>query len=371
MTNLAAVTCGVWLILAGSSVAQIKVGVAGPLTGASRAYGAQIKNGVSQAIEDINAAGGIHNQKIIAIYGDDADDPVQGLVIANTLVREKVNYVIGHFSSAATLPASVIYEENGILNITPASTNTQITERGMWNIFRTCGRDDQQGELAGSYIVQHFNGKNIAIISDGTEFGSGLAKETKANINAHLMNEVLFDEIKVGQRDYADLIARLKDLNVDLVYVASELTEAALLLKQMRSEGLDAVMMGGDGLSAAEFAVIAGPAAEGTLMTFAPDPRDRPEARRCRGKIPRQEDRAGSVHAITATRRCKSSNRAVEMAESLDSRKVAAQITTGVKFKTVIGDLSYNKKGDITRYDYVMYQCVPDAGGRLVYQEIR
>ena len=371
MTNLAAVTCGVWLILAGSSVAQIKVGVAGPLTGASRAYGAQIKNGVSQAIEDINAAGGIHNQKIIAIYGDDADDPVQGLVIANTLVREKVNYVIGHFSSAATLPASVIYEENGILNITPASTNTQITERGMWNIFRTCGRDDQQGDLAGSYIVKHFNGKNIAIINDGTEFGSGLAKEVKAIVNAHGMKEVLSDAIKVGQTDYAGLIARIKDLKyVDLVYVASEFTEAALLLKQMRNEGLNAVMMGGDSLSTAEFAFIAGPAAEGTLMTFAPDPRSRPEAEDVveifRAK--RIEAEAYTLYSYATMQVIK---QAVEMAASFDSREVAAQIITGVKFKTVIGDLSFNKIGDITRYDYVMYRWSPDAGGRLVYREIR
>jgi branched-chain amino acid transport system substrate-binding protein len=370
MANLAGVSLLIWLILAGGAQAQIKIGIAGPLSGPGRAYGVQFKNGASQAIEDINIGGGIFNQRVIAVYGDDEANPDVGVEVANTLVQDKVNYVVGDVDSGVTLRASVIYQENGILDITPSSTNTQITERGMWNIFRTCGRDDQQGEIAGSYIVQHFNGKNIAIISDGTEYGSGLAKETKATINAHGMNEVLFDEIKVGQTDYADLIARLKDLSVDLVYMSSEHTEAALLLKQMRNEGLNAVMMGGDGLSAEEFAVIAGLAAKGTLMTFAPDPRDRPEAQDAveRFRAKRIEPEAYTLYSYAAVQVIKQS---VEMAKSLDSRKVAAQITTGVKFKTVIGDLSYNKKGDITRYDYVMYQWVPDAGGRLVYQEIR
>jgi branched-chain amino acid transport system substrate-binding protein len=369
MAKLAGVAFVALLLLADSARAQVKIGVAGPLTGSDQAFGRQFKNGASQAIEDINIAGGIFNQKVIADYQDDEADPDVGKLVADTLVQDGVNFVVGHNNSDVTLPASVIYEKAGILDITPSSTNTEITERGMWNIFRTCGRDDQQGEIAGSYITQHFNGKNVAIVNDSTKYGTGLAEETKAAINAHGMSEVLFDSVKVGQTDYSNLVAKLKDLNVDLVYIASEHTEAALLLKQMRSAGVNAVMMGGDGLSAEEFGVIAGPAAEGTLMTFNPDPRDRPEAQDVveRFRAKRIEPEAYTLYSYAAVQVIK---QAVEMARTLDSRKVAAQIITGVKFKTVIGDLSYNKKGDITRYDYVMYRWGPDAGGKMVYREI-
>ncbi|MGA8613353.1 MAG: branched-chain amino acid ABC transporter substrate-binding protein [Xanthobacteraceae bacterium] len=370
MAKLAGVAFVILLVLADAAQAQVKIGVVGPLSGPGKAYGTQFKNGASQAIEDINIAGGILNQKVIGDDRDDQADPEFGKWVADTLVQDRVNYVVGHVDSDVTLPASQIYEAAGILEITPSSTNTRITERGMWNIFRTCGRDDQQGEIAGSYIVQHFNGKNVAIVNDGTKYGAGLAEETKATINAHGMTEVLFDSINDKQEKFPDLVAKLKNLKVDIVYMASEHTQAAELLKEMRETHVMAVMMGGDGLSAEEFAEIAGPAAEGTLMTFAPDPRDRPEAQDVveRFRAKRIEPEAYTLYSYAAVQVIK---QAVEMARTLDSRKVAAQITTGVKFKTVIGDLSYNKKGDITRYDYVMYKWQPDAGGKMIYREIR
>src|SRR5207244_12595161 len=129
---------------AGTAQAQIKMGMAGPLTGPNAAFGAQLKNGTEQAVEDINAAGGILGNKIVLTYGDDVSDPKQGVSVANKFAGEGVKFVIGPFNSGVTMPASEVYEENGILEITPAATNPRLTERNMWNIFRTCGRDDQQ-----------------------------------------------------------------------------------------------------------------------------------------------------------------------------------------------------------------------------------
>jgi branched-chain amino acid transport system substrate-binding protein len=370
MSKRAYVTLAIWLALAQAANAQIKVGVAGPLTGPSKAFGRQFKIGASQAIEDFNSAGGILGQRLVADYADDAADVVQGAVVANDFVSKKINYVIGHFNSDVTLLASRIYEPAGILEITPSSTNSQITERGMWNIFRTCGRDDQQGEIAGIYIIQHFIGKNIAIVHNKTSYGQGLAEQTRSTMNLHGMKEVIFDTIDVGQTDYSDLIAKLKDLKVDLIYVAAEHTEAALLLRQMRSEGVGALMMGGDGFSTEEFAVIAGPAAKGTLMTFSPDPRRRPEAKDVveRFRAKRIEPEAFTLYSYAAMQVIK---QAAEIARTADTKTVASTIITGARFKTVVGDLSYNKKGDITRYDYVMYVWQPDAGGKLIYTEIR
>ena len=156
--------------------------MAGPITGPSAATGAQMKNGVEQAAADINAAGGILGQKITVEYGDDVSDPKQGVSVANKFAGDGVKFVIGDYNSGVTIPSSEVYQENGILEITPASTNPTVTERKMWNIFRTCGRDDQQGAVAGAYIVKHFKGKKIAVVHDKTTYGKGLADET---IKAH------------------------------------------------------------------------------------------------------------------------------------------------------------------------------------------
>ena len=158
-----------------------------------------MKNGVDQAIADINAAGGVLGGRRSAdrVRRRCVSDPKQGVSVANKLagdarqVRRSVTTI-----PASPIPASEVYQENGILEITPASTNPTVTERGLWNTFRTCGRDDQQGKVAGAYIVKHFKGKKIAVINDKTTYGKGLADETfKATINACGMQEVLYEGI--------------------------------------------------------------------------------------------------------------------------------------------------------------------------------
>src|ERR1700675_2178092 len=188
-------------VLANSAAAQVKFGVGGPITGPNAATGSQMKNGVEQAATDINAAGGILNQKIVTEFGDDVSDPKQGVSVANKFAGDGVKFVIGHYNSGVTIPASEVYQENGILEITPASTNPTVTERKMWNIFRTCGRDDQQGKVAGAYILAHFKGKKIAFVHDKTTYGQGLADETKKTMNAKGIKEVLYEGVNVGEKD--------------------------------------------------------------------------------------------------------------------------------------------------------------------------
>ncbi|MBI3702374.1 MAG: branched-chain amino acid ABC transporter substrate-binding protein, partial [Rhizobiales bacterium] len=127
---------GFAIATAGTAAAQVKLAVGGPITGPSAATGAQMKNGVDQAAEDINKTGGILGQKIQVSYGDDVSDPKQGVSVANKFAAEGVKFVIGHYNSGVTIPSSEVYQENGILQITPASTNPTVTERKMWNIFR-------------------------------------------------------------------------------------------------------------------------------------------------------------------------------------------------------------------------------------------
>ena len=287
---------------AGTSQAQVKIGMGGPITGPSAATGAQMKNGVDQAAADINAAGGILGKKIQVFYGDDVSDPKQGVSVANNFAGQGVKFVVGHYNSGVTMPSSEVYQENGIVEISPASTNPQVTERGMWNIFRDCGRDDQQGKVAGTYILNHFKGKKIAIVHDKTTYGKGLADETKKTINAGGMKEVLYEGINTGEKDYSALVSKIKQAGADLVYFGGLYTEGGLIVRQMRDQGVKAPLMGGDGITSDEFASVGGPGVEGSLMTYGPDPRLNPDAKAVVRGIPRQEFRAGSLYALQLRR---------------------------------------------------------------------
>ncbi|MFI4971437.1 MAG: branched-chain amino acid ABC transporter substrate-binding protein [Hyphomicrobiales bacterium] len=359
---------GFAIALAGTATAQVKFGMAGPITGPSAATGAQMKNGVEQAAIDINAAGGILGQKITVSYGDDVSDPKQGVSVANKFAADGVKFVIGDYNSGVTIPSSEVYQENGILQITPASTNPTVTERKMWNIFRVCGRDDQQGAVAGAYIVKHFKGKKIAIVHDKTTYGKGLADETKKAITKGGMKEALYEGVNTGEKDFSALVSKIKSSGADLVYWGGLYTEGGLIVRQMRDQGVKAPLMGGDGITSDEFASVGGPGVEGTLMTYGPDPRSKPEAKKVveEFRAKKFEPEAYTLYSYAGVQIIK---QAAEAAKSLDPKKVAEKMHSGLHFKTVLGDISYDKKGDITKLDYVMYIWKKDASGKVTYVE--
>src|SRR5690242_9856359 len=189
---------GLAAALAAPATADVRIAVGAPLTGGSAAFGAQLKQGTEQAVADINAAGGILGQKLVLSAGDDRADPKEGVSVANKFAADGVKFVVGHFNSGVTMPASEVYQENGILEITPAATNPKITERGMWNIFRVCGRDDQQGAVAGAYILKNYKGKKVALVHDKTTYGQGLADETKKAMTKGGMKEALYEGVNLG-----------------------------------------------------------------------------------------------------------------------------------------------------------------------------
>jgi len=351
---------------AGGASAQIKVGVAGPLTGPNAAFGAQLKNGAEQAAEDLNAKGGINGQKIELSFGDDASDPKQGVSVANKMFGDGVKFIIGHFNSGVTMPASEVYAENGMFMITPSATNPKITERNLWNVFRTCGRDDQQGEVAAKYIADKFKGKKIAIVHDKTTYGQGLADETKKGLAKAGIKEVLYEGVNIGEKDFSALVSKIKAAGADLVYWGGLHTEGGLLVRQMRDQGVKAPLMGGDGIASDEFAAIAGPGAEGTLMTFAPDPRKRPEAKAVVAKFEAKKFNP-EAYTLYSYAGMEVIAQAAAATKSLDPKKIAAEVRSGKTYKTVIGDLKYDKKGDITRPDYVMYTWKKGGDGKITY----
>jgi branched-chain amino acid transport system substrate-binding protein len=354
------------LLAATSAYADVKVGVIAPLTGPNASFGAQLKNGAEQAALDLNEKGGINGEKITLVFGDDASQPAQGVSVANQFVGEGVKYVVGAFNSGVTLPSSEVLAENGILQITPGSTGVQVTERKFWNIFRTCGRDDQQGGVAAAYIVDKLKGKKIAVIHDKTPYGKGLADETKKAMNAAGVKEIMYEGVNTGEKDFSALVSKIKDSGADILYWGGVFTEGGLIVRQMRDQGATTVLMGGDGIAEDEFAQVAGPGAEGTLMTFTPDAQRRPEAAAVLAKFAARNFKPAGYTLYTYAA-FEIIAQAAAAAKSLEPKKIAAEMHKGTPYKTVIGDIAYDAKGDITRPDYVMYTWSKGADGKISY----
>jgi len=240
-----------------------------------------------------------------------------------------------------------------VLQITPASTNPTFTERKLWNTFRVCGRDDQQGGVAGAFIAKNYKGKNIAILHDKTTYGKGLADETKKALNKAGGKEKLFEAYTKGDKDFNALVSKLKAAGIDVVYVGGYHQEAGLILRQMRAQGLKAQMISGDAIATNEFWSITGPDGEGMMFTFGADPRKRATAKAVVDKFKAKNiDPEGYVLYTYAAVQVWA--QAAAQAKTTDPKKVAETIHKG-KWNTVLGPVSYDAKGDITVIDYVFY----------------
>src|SRR5208282_3480970 len=215
--RLGAASFAAALAFSGAASAQIKMGVAGPITGPNAAFGAQLANGTQQAVDDINKAGGILGQQLTLEQGDDVSDPKQGVSVANKFVGDGVKYVIGHFNSGVTIPASDVYAENGILFVTPSATNPKVTDRKLWDAFRTCGRDDQQGLVWAELARDKLKGKTIAIVHDKTTYGKGLADAARDAMHKFGINEVLYEGVNTGEKDYSAIVSKIKESGAEFL----------------------------------------------------------------------------------------------------------------------------------------------------------
>jgi len=338
-----------------AAYADIVIAVAGPMTGQYAAFGEQMNKGAQLAVADINAAGGILGEKIRLEVGDDACDPKQAVAVANQLANAEVKFVAGHFCSGSSIPASQVYTEEGILQISPASTNPKLTDEAKGNnVFRVCGRDDQQGKVAGQYIATNFKGKNVAIIHDKSAYGKGLADETQKSLNAAGLKEKLYEAYTTGERDYSALVSKLKQSAIDVLYVGGYHTEAGLIARQMKDQGMNVQIISGDALVTNEYWSITGAAGQGTLMTFGPDPRNKPTAKAVVEKFRAQgyEPEGYTLYTYAALQLYK---QAVEKVGSTDLDKVAETLRKG-DYDTVIGKIGFDTKGDVTTPAYVFYK---------------
>ena len=337
---------------------EVEVATAGPMTGGDAIFGEQMKRGAEMAVKDINEAGGLLGKKLKLEIGDDQCEPKQALPVANSFVAKKVVFVAGHYCSGVSIPASAVYVENNIMQITPASTNPRLTDeakaKGWKTVARSCGRDDIQGVVAGKYLAAKYKGKKIAILQDKTPYGQGIADETKKNMNAAGQQEALYDSFQKGDKDFTALVSKMKQMGIEVVYVGSYHTETGLLMKQAREQGFGAQFVAEDALVTDEFWKIAGPAGEGLIMTFAPDPIENPKAKPIVDKFMKEgyKPEGYTLYTYAAFQVYAA---AVKAANSFDAQKVAAQIH-GKTIDTVIGSLKYDDKGDVTNSEYVWYQ---------------
>jgi branched-chain amino acid transport system substrate-binding protein len=341
-------------LTAGAAQAEIVIATAGPMTGQYAIFGEQMQKGAQQAVKDLNEAGGVLGEQLVLQVGDDACDPKQAVAVANQMVNEGVVFMAGHFCSGSSIPASAVYNEEGVLQISPASTNPQLTEQGFDNVFRTCGRDDQQGQVAANYVVDNNVGSKIAVLHDKTAYGKGLADEFKKQLNARGVEEVMYEAITAGDKDFTALITKMKEAGVDLIYLGGYHTEAGLITRQAHEQGIGAQMMSGDALVTDEYWSITGDTGQGTLMTFSPDPRKNEVAQPVVQEFQAQgyDPEGYTLYTYAAIQAWA---QAVEKAGSTDLDAVVEQLH-GNQFDTVLGPISFDEKGDVQGSNYVLYK---------------
>ena len=365
LTGLAIFSAAMGLSATAQAQEQITIAVAGPMTGKEATFGAQFKAGAEAAVADINAKGGVLGKQLKLEIGDDACDPKQARSVAEQLAAKKVAFVAGHYCSGSSIPASSVYNEEGIVQISPASTNPKFTDERPGNFsYRVCGRDDQQGGVAGAYLAKEFKDKKVAILHDKTAYGQGLADETKKAMNAAGKKEVFYEAITAGEKDYSAIVTKLKQNAIDVVYLGGYHTEAGLIIRQMRGQGMKTILVGGDALVSTELGSIAGDEVEGTLFTFSPDPRKNPSAKQVVDALEKKginpEGYVLYTYAAVQTWA-----QAAQKAGSVDGAKVAPVLNSG-EFDTVIGKYKFDKKGDPTLPPYVFYRW-----GKKNYDQIQ
>jgi branched-chain amino acid transport system substrate-binding protein len=337
--------------------AQIKIATVGPMTGQYAAFGEQMKRGAEMAVKDINAAGGVNGQQLVLQVGDDACDPKQATAVANQLVSDKVVFVAGHYCSGSSIPASDIYKEAKILQITPASTNIKLTDdaaaKGNTTVFRTCGRDDVQGATVGAYIIKNNKNAKIAVLHDKSPYGKGVADETVKALAKGGIKPAMYEAYNDTDKDFTALINKMKQGKIDMIVLGGYHTAAAMLVKQSREQGFGAQLVGFDALEDPEFGKLGGAATNGVLMSFPPKAEDFPFNAALVKKF-KDSGYDPTGYTLFTYAAVKVWADAANKAKSTDAAAIAKVLRSGT-FQSAVGPLTYDAKGDIKDPVYDIY----------------
>ena len=330
---------------------EIVIGLAGPMTGDLAVFGEQQRRGAEAAVEEINAKGGVLGKKLRLVQADDQCKPALAVDAADRLVRQGAVFVSGHFCSGSSIPASAVYAAANVLQITPSSTNNALTDdaaaKGVTTILRVCNRDDQQGAFAGAWIAKTYAGKKVAVIDDTSPYGKGLADVAAANMEKGGLQPVIRTTYQHNDQDFAALIDTLIVAKIDVVYAGGYHDDEARILRQARSKGLKADWISGDALNTSEFGAIAGSASDGVRFSDAAAATGLRSAREAVEKL-RGAGYEPEGYTLNAYATIQVFAAAATATGSTDGKAMAAWLRKSI-VPTVVGDLSWDAKGDVTK----------------------
>jgi branched-chain amino acid transport system substrate-binding protein len=332
------------------AMAEIRIGVAGPMTGSNAAFGTYMKNGVAAALADINARGGVNGEQLSMIVEDDQCDVNRATDVANRFAAQDVRFVVGHFCSNASAAAAVVYAERDVLMITPSATLPALTDAGFSTTLRLAPRDDTQGALAAQRIEQDHGQAKVAFVEDGSSSARALLAAF-----TRLRPPDVTVAIKPGDRNIGNAAAELARQQFAAIYCACTGADAGSFLAYYAQAGGSAGFYGPDLLLFDAFTERAGSSAEGAQATFSFDPQASPNAREVISSL-----RAKELSADGATLQ---SYAAVEIYVSVVKEDpasaavaLAARLKAGMPIKTILGTVIFDTKGDIVPPPYDWYR---------------
>ncbi|HEV3104527.1 MAG TPA: branched-chain amino acid ABC transporter substrate-binding protein [Trinickia sp.] len=363
--KLAGATLVAAMSMVGTAHAQqaddVKIGFAGPMTGAQAHYGKDFQNGITLAVEDINATKPVIGGKPVRFVLDSADDqadPRTGTTVAQKLVDDGIKGMLGHFNSGTTIPASRIYANAGIPQIAMA-TAPEYTQQGYKTTFRMMTSDTQQGSVAGAFAVKKLGMKKIAIVDDRTAYGQGLAdqfaKAAKEAGGAIVDREYTNDKAV----DFKSILTKLKGTNPDLIYFGGADSQAAPMVKQMKTLGVKAPLMGGEMVHTPTFLKIAGDASEGTIASLAGLPlEEMPGGKDYVAKYKKRFNEDVQTYSPYAYDGAMALFTAMQKANSTDPAKYLPFLAKTDMPAVTTKSLAYDAKGDLKNGGITLYKVV-------------
>jgi branched-chain amino acid transport system substrate-binding protein len=336
---------------------DIRIAVAGSMTGSLAESGDENKRGAELAARDINAAGGVNGRKIVLTFEDDACDPKQAVSVANHIVGEQITLVDGHSCSNASIPASPVYAENGVLMMTPSSVNSKLTDnafaKGWPTIMRLYARDDAQGKMLGAWMADRYRNKKIAFLHDKSPYGKSLADQVRANLNAAGVKEILYEGINPGEKDYTAIVGKLKAIGAEVLYYGGYPTEGGLIVRQAGDQGAKFQMVATSSFVTPEFWSISGSAGEGTLFPAPRNPIGLETAKQVVDEF-RATGYEPTGFTLFSYATVQALAEGVRRAGKVDGPAVAHALRTGGPVSTVFGPVAFDAKGDAEGMTYEM-----------------
>jgi branched-chain amino acid transport system substrate-binding protein len=328
----------------------IKLGSASPLTGPQADIGIDIQHGTQLAVDDLNAQGfeiGGKKVKFELLSEDDEANPSKATTVAQKLVDSKVVGIVGHFNSGASIPASKVYSDAGIPQISPGSTNPRYTQQGYATTFRVVANDDQQGPAVAGFLINSLKAKKVAVIDDSTAYGQGLAGTLEATLKAAGVDVVAHEHTTDHDTDFAAILTNIKGKQPQYVFFGGIYSQAAPMAKQMKALGLNVPLLGGDGIQTPKFIEVAGAAAEGTYASVPGLPKDKmPGGKAFLEKFEARFHKPVELFAPMGYDAVFVIAEAMKRAGSSDPAKYLPELKK-TKYNGVIGPIEFDDKGDL------------------------